>query len=169
MANGMEDEAAVNAQVRGKTWNEGAAEKRVGVKRQGQHMAAGNGNVGMHSDGHFSKKASGKTARSSNVYRILFAVVAVFFLVETIGNGIVFLRSREMDLKEELLLFPRAAVKQLVTAGDGARFVPRVLVERLLLSNGRATLAELRKEARASLRPPRLALVCVDFISYFIH
>lgn len=176
----MEDDPSVNAPLRGSTWSEGAAEKR----HRGQQIGAGSGReenanaaMGHHGLGRrggggygggrasvMERNAAPKGAKSSNAFRILIAIVVLFFLMETIGNGLVFLRLRETDLQAGSLdIFPRAGVmKADVAAGDGARFVPRVLVERLLLSRGRATLAELRKEVRAPMRPPRLALVCIS-------
>jgi hypothetical protein len=175
----MEEEGAVNAHLWGSSWNEGAAEKRPGRHQMGagnangghsegssvgmERRRGGHGGAGRESKG-TAAVGSSKSPKSTNVYRILIAIVVVFFLMETIGNGLAFLRLRDTDLQTTgMVIFPRAA-KQPLPAGDGARFVPRVLVERLLLSRGRATLAELRKEVRAPLRPPRLALVCIEFL-----
>lgn len=111
---------------------------------------------------------------SSNVYRILISLVAVFFLIETLTHGFVFLLFRHTDLQAESLeIFPRVFGTEQAISGDDVRFVPRNVVERLLLSKGRATVAELRKETRSPVRFPRLALVCINFFfvcfSFIIH
>ncbi|XP_024359045.1 uncharacterized protein [Physcomitrium patens] len=98
----------------------------------------------------------GKGAGKANVFRILIAVVAVFFLVETIANGLVFLKMRDSDLQGgSLNFFTRASETKTVRPGDDVRFVPR-----LLLSRGKATMAELRRELRTPVRPPSLAFIC---------
>lgn len=103
---------------------------------------------------------------SSTVSRILISLVAVFFLIETVSHGFVFILFRHTDLQAESReIFPRVFGTGDATAGDDVRFVPRNVVERLLLSKGRATVAELRKEVRSPVRLPRLALVCFYFFS----
>lgn len=106
---------------------------------------------------------------SSTVYRILISLAAVFFLIQTVAHGFVFLLFRHTDLQAESLdIFPRVFGTELTTAsGDDVRFVPRNVVERLLLSKGRATVAELRKETRSPVRLPRLALVCIHHFVCF--
>lgn len=104
----------------------------------------------------------GKGAGKANVFRILIAVVAVFFLVETIANGLVFLKMRDSDLQGgSLNFFTRASETKTVRPGDDVRFVPR-----LLLSRGKATMAELRRELRTPVRPPSLAFVCTRIVVY---
>ena len=111
------------------------------------------------------KVTSGKLASSFNVYRIVISLVAVLFLLETVTHGFVFLLFRHTDLQAESLeIFPRVfgrASRQAAaeSGGEDVRFVPTNVVERLLLSKGKATVAELRKEARSPVRFPRLALV----------
>lgn len=101
---------------------------------------------------------------SSAVYRIFISVVAVFVLIEIFTYGFVFHLFQHTDLQAESLdIFPRelgtTELATTTTSADDVRFVPRNVVERLLLSKGRATVAELRKEIRSPVRLPRLALV----------
>jgi hypothetical protein len=111
-----------------------------------------------------SVASTGKSGKISlNVYRILISLVAILFLIETVAQGFVFLLFRHADLQAESVeIFPRvfgSSSEQAATSGADVRFVPRNVVERLLLSKGKATVAELRKEARSPVRFPRLALV----------
>lgn len=138
------------------------------------YHVSGNGTGSLHrvkSIGDSNRRTSvGERARiwksSANFYRILISVVAVFFLIETVTHGFVFLLFRHTDLQAESLeIFPRVFETEQATSGDDARFTPRNVVERLLLSKGRATVAELRKEARFPVRLPRLALVCIKSFS----
>lgn len=107
---------------------------------------------------------------SSAVYRIFISVVAVFVLIEIFTYGFVFHLFRHTDLQAESLdIFPRElGTTDLATStsADDVRFVPRNVVERLLLSKGRATVAELRKETRSPVRLPRLALVRINLFSF---
>ena len=92
--------------------------------------------------------------------KILLFLVAVLFLIETATHGFVFLLFRHTVLQADSLdIFPRVFGTGLAVPGDDVRFVPRNVVERLLLSKGKATVAELRKETRSPVRFPRLALV----------
>ncbi len=112
---------------------------------------------GLMSSRGYGRTPSGgvsKHAKATHVYRIVVVMVGIFFLTETIGNGLVFLRLRDTDLQggEAGIFFPRSweqPSSQSVAPGDGARFVSRVL------------LSPLRKQTttRAPVRPPRLALV----------
>lgn len=147
----------------GNAHHHGGGLKSRGVQRNGGagERGAGTGPVGKH-------------AKANHVYRVVIVIVGIFFLMETIGNGLVFLRLRETDLQQRgssssslEMFFPRAATAdEEQSPGDGVRFVPRVLVERLLLSRKKATLAELRKATRAPGRPPRLALVCIRILEF---
>ena len=152
------------------------------VMSQGKHIHSqhlhANGNDHLHFPSSFKSRggwssrtsygekasvaATGKSGRTSlNVYkRILLFLVAVLFLIETATHGFVFLLLRHTDLQADSLdIFPRVFGTGLAVPGDDVRFVPRNVVERLLLSKGKATVADLRKETRSPVRFPRLALV----------
>lgn len=129
---------------------------------------AGNG---VNGNGHHqnqnpkSRLTSGKT----NFYRIVTAVVTIFFLVQALGIFFLLLPrgdlgSQSSDLNPH---FKYSWPEEVVPTED-VRFVPRNVVERLLLSKSRATVANLRDEIRSPIRPPRLALVrtLISFPNY---
>ena len=98
---------------------------------------------------------------NTNFYRIVTAVVTIFFLVQTLGVFFLLLPrgdlgSHSSDVNPHLKYdsWPEEVVPT-----EDVRFVPRNVVERLLLSKSRATVANLRDEVRSPIRPPRLALV----------
>lgn len=99
----------------------------------------------------------------TNFYRIVTAVVTIFFLVQTLGVFFLLLPRGDLgshdsssDVNPHLKY--NSWPEEVVPTED-VRFVPRNVVERLLLSKSRATVANLRDEIRSPIRPPRLALV----------
>jgi hypothetical protein len=136
------------------------------------HGANGNGHHHQYQNPSASPNPKIRlTPAKTNFYRIVTAVVTIFFLVQTLG---VF-----------FLLLPRGDLGSLSSEGnphlkyswreeevvptEDVRFVPRTVVERLLLSKSRATVANLRDEIRSPIRPPRLALVRTKLYSSFTN
>lgn len=100
------------------------------------------------------------TPTKTNFYRIVTAVVTIFFSVQTLGVFFLLLprgdlENHSSDVNPHL----KYSWPEEVVPTEDVRFVPRNVVERLLLSKSRATVANLRDEIRSPIRPPRLALV----------
>ncbi|XP_073396654.1 uncharacterized protein [Physcomitrium patens] len=112
-----------------------------------------------------STASAGKSGKWPSAYRILIAVLVVLFLIGTVTHGFVFLLFGYTDLQvDSPKIFPTVFASEQETPNDDVKFVPRNIVERLLLSKGKVTVADLRKEKRFPVRPPRLALVCPNLV-----
>ena len=110
------------------------------------------------------------TPVKTNFYRIVTAVVTIFFSVQTLGVFFLLLPrgdlgSHSSDVNPHL----KYSWPEEVVPTEDVRFVPRNVVERLLLSKSRATVANLRDEVRSPIRPPRLALVRTIILHQIWH
>lgn len=96
----------------------------------------------------------------SVVYRLLLLIVAAILVVETLIQGSIWmLMGRTNILNESRDLFSRPLVRPKRVIEERVKFVPHKILERLVLSKGRTTVAELRDRSRAPIRPPQLAVV----------
>lgn len=112
------------------------------------------------------------TPAKTNFYRIVTAVVTIFFLVQTLGVFFLLLPRGDLgshDSSEGNPHLKYSWPEEEVVPTEDVRFVPRNVVERLLLSKSRATVANLRDEIRSPIRPPRLALVRTKLYSSFTN
>lgn len=137
-----------------------------GLHREAYHVNGNGYHVSVKARTNTNRLSNGDRGNGTNckgnslLYRFLIAIVVVFFLVGTLMQGSILILFRHTDLQAASLdIFPQAFFPRSPLSSDDIRFVPRNIVERLLLSRGRVTVAELRNEQRSPVRPARLALV----------